>query len=87
MPTESKRYFVLVISGVGERVSEGGEGLGLFSTQSKCFWLVVEEETTASNNWNGCNFKPFMGHTFVMFTKMNSFATQSPVPFIRKYGQ
>ena len=50
MPTESKRYFVLVISGVGEKVSEGGEGLGLFSTQSKCFWLVVEEETTASNN-------------------------------------
>ena len=52
MPTESKRYFVLVISGVGVRVSEGGEGLGLFSTQSKCFWLVVEEGTTASNNRN-----------------------------------
>ena len=31
------------------------------------WWLDVEEKTAASNDWIGCNFKPFRGHTFMNF--------------------
>ena len=29
------------------------------------WWLDVEEKTTASNNWIGCNFKAFRCHVFM----------------------
>ena len=34
------------------------------------WWLDVEEKTTASNDWIGCNFKLFRGHTFSVLEKI-----------------
>ena len=64
VPTKSNRSFRFVISGEGE---EGARGW--FLRQLKSIWLEVKEETIASNNWVGCNFKPFRGHTFMTSTK------------------
>ena len=47
MPTESNRFFGSVISRVGK---EGARECSLW--QSKCVWLDVEEESTASNRGN-----------------------------------
>ena len=45
-------------------------GGGFSSTHNASgLWHDVEEETTASSDWIGCNFKPFRGHTFVAVTK------------------
>ena len=44
-------------------------------------WLDVEEETTASNDWIGCNFKPFRGHTFMTVTKNDQFC-DPPMPCV-----
>ena len=40
---------------------------------SKYIWLDVEEETAASSNYIGFNFKPFRGHIFMMSTKNDQF--------------
>ena len=65
---------------VGRGVSLGGGGRG--NGQSGCYirsqnisgWLLDnEEETTASNDCFGCNFKPFRGHTFMTTTKNYQF--------------
>ena len=45
------------------------------------WYLNVEEETTASNDWIGCNLKPFRDHTFMMATKDEQFCDPLyPVP-------
>ena len=62
-------------------------GLGLFTIQAKSFWLDVEEETAESNNSIDCNFKTFMGYTFMTSTKMSNSVTPSETPSIRKNGQ
>ena len=51
MPTESNRWFGLIISGVWRGVS-GGRCWGLLSTGQNVsdMWVDVEEETTASND-------------------------------------
>ena len=46
--------------------------------QSECIWLDVEEETSASSNWIGCNFKPFRGQTFVASTKNDQLCDPQP---------
>ena len=47
----------------------GLEGCYLRSQNVFGWWLDVEEETTASNDCIGRNFKPFRGYTFMMVTK------------------
>ena len=45
------------------------------------WYLNVEEETTASNDWIGCNLKPFRDRTFMMATKDEQFCDPLyPVP-------
>ena len=41
-------------------------------------WIDVEEETATSNNWIGCNFKPFRGQTFMTITKNNESCDPQP---------
>ena len=69
MSTEGNRCFGLVITGVEGEVSVGEGVWGLISVHSKCIWLDVEVEAHASNNWIGCNFKPFKARTIMMSTK------------------
>ena len=42
--------------------------------------LDVEEETTAANNWVGCNFKPFRDHIFLTLTETDQFCNPPPSP-------
>ena len=63
MGTESNRCFGLIISGVGRGVEWGSDwgGCSLPYQNVSGLWFDIEEETTASNNCIGCNFKPFKG--------------------------
>ena len=81
MSTESNRFFGLVTSGVGER---GARSCSLW--KSKYAWLDVKEQTTASNNWIDCNFKPFKGHKFMTSTKYDQLC-DPPTPSISKNEQ
>ena len=76
VPTESNRCFGLVVSGLGGGGSWGSLVCSLW--RPKCVWLDIEEETTASNNWIGCNFKPFTGQTFVTSTKNDQLYDPQP---------
>ena len=62
-------------------------GKGLWVVRYLCsqnvsgWYLNVEEETIASNDWIGCNLKPFRDHTFMMATKDEQFCDPlHPVP-------
>ena len=57
----------MVEAGLGD---EGAESCSLRNQNVSSLWLD-SEETTASNDWIGCNFIPFMGHTFLTATKNN----------------
>ena len=47
-------------------VGDGGAGGCCLRNQNVSgLWLNVEEETSASNDWIGCTFKPFKGHTYI----------------------
>ena len=82
MPAEGNRCFSgLVISGV--ELGEGGggevEGCYVHFQKESDLWLDVEEETTISNDWIGCNFEPFKYHTFMTARKkLTNFVTHSP---------
>ena len=66
----------------GER-SAGG--WGLFSMYSKYIWLDVEEETAASSNYIGFNFKAFRGYIFMMSTKNDQFFDLLYPPSTKKW--
>ena len=51
----------------------GAGGCYLRSQNVYGLWLDVEEESTVYNDWIGCNFKPFGGHTFIKTTKNDQF--------------
>ena len=51
---------------------------------TKRIWVDVEEETAASNNYVGFNFKPFRGYIFMMSTKNNQFSDLLPPPSTKK---
>ena len=75
MPTKSNRSFRFVISGEGE------EGAGdWFLRQLKSIWLEAKEATITSNNWVGCNFKPFRGHAFMTSTKNDQLCDPQLLP-------
>ena len=65
----------MVIIGVVGR----GAG-GCSSWQSKCISFDAKEETAASNNWIGCNFTLFRGHTFIKSTKNGQLYDTQPTP-------
>ena len=71
MTTESNTCFGLVISGVAGET----EVCSLHSQNASDLRLGVEEKTTASYDWIGCNFKPFRGHIFMTVTKNDQFLT------------
>ena len=80
MSTESNTCFDLVISGIERWVSGGVTGgCSLCSEDISGLWLDVEEETAASNDWIGCNFKPIKGHTFMTATKNDQFCEPPPL--------
>ena len=75
MSTKSNRCFGLIISGVGRGVigRGGAGGCSLCSKNVSDLWDDVEEETAASKDWIGCNFKPLSGRTFMTATKSEQF--------------
>ena len=54
--------------GEGEGVVDAG-GCFLCGQNVSDVWVDVEEETTASNDWIGCNVKPFRIYSFMTATK------------------
>ena len=71
----------MVISGVGRGVS-GERDWRLLLYEVKiylvCGFMLKKKETTASNGWIGCNFKPFRGHKFMTPTKNDQFCDPWP---------
>ena len=51
---------------------------------SKYIWFDVEEETAASSNYIGFNFKAFRGYIFTMSTKNDQFFDLLSPPSTKK---
>ena len=72
-------------------VGKGAGGTVVYASQNVSgLCLVVEKETTTSNNWTGCNYKVFRSHTFMTATKNDQLCYPRilcPTPYIYKREQ
>ena len=69
--------------GEGEGVVDAG-GCFLCGQNVSDVWVDVEEETTASNDWIGCNVKPFRIYSFMTATKNDQFCDHHPL-YLQKW--